>query len=295
MLHPFREASCRRIPSQDDPAPGGTPARDLLILLAGIRDWLETDPAVHRSQEGQTVYIFYRNAAFLIDDFWDAFGVLLADIQQSWTIAAYGTAQNQETVRLAAEREAGAVRLVEQSISGHSTDVLETLCLQVDCPDGHTAEALARLLAALRWNVGVAAVPWEDAEFLRRQGLFLWPDSRGMFCYAGIDPAVTAGDCLLALDFSQKVSLWAAFLKEGWEPTEWEWLAEEIANGRLVSRMEWELALREALHQLHFTLVNQERSFELFDGDGRRLYVGADCHRVAERALLKILFPLHFP
>ena len=110
----------------------------------------------------------------------------------------------------------------------------------------------------------------------------------------GLDPVVAPGGCLLSLDFSQKVSLWPAFLKEGFEPTEFEWLADEIEDGTLGERMEWELALREAMDQLHFTLINQEKSFELFDGAGRRLYFGADCRRVAEHVLIKILFPLNY-
>lgn len=94
--------------------------------------------------------------------------------------------------------------------------------------------------------------------------------------------------------FKNKLTLWKVFLKEKLEPAEFEWLSEEIAEGTISNRMEWELALREAMNQLQFRVVNQENSFELFDDAGKRLYFGADCHSAAERALLKILFPLNF-
>ena len=75
---------------------------------------------------------------------------------------------------------------------------------------------------------------------------------------------------------------------------EFVWLAEEISEDTVSNRMEWELALREAMKQLKFRIINQENSFELFDDAGKRLYFGSDCRSAAERALMKILFPLNF-
>ena len=37
-----------------------------------------------------------------------------------------------------------------------------------------------------------------------------------------------------------------------------------------------------------------EKSFELFDGKGNKLYYGADCRSAAERSLVKLLFPLNY-
>lgn len=109
---------------------------------------------------------------------------------------------------------------------------------------------------------------WKDADFLREHKLILAPESRSFFCYAGIEPAGSARDRLLSLDFSQKIALWIAFLQDGFEPEEFEWLAQEIEDGTIANRMEWELALREAMDQLHFRLVNKEKTFQLYDGAG---------------------------
>ena len=48
------------------------------------------------------------------------------------------------------------------------------------------------------------------------------------------------------------------------------------------------------MDQLHFRIINQEKSFEVFSGTGGRLYFGADDHRAAAWVLLKILFPLNY-
>ena len=135
---------------------------------------------------------------------------------------------------------------------------------------------------------------WKDGDFLQEQGLVLDLICRGLFCYAGIDTEITASDCLLSLNFVQKISLWTAFLKEGFEPVEFEWMADEISEDSISDRLEWKLSLRETMDQLHFHVVNQENSFALFDGMGKRLYFGADCRQSAERALIKILFPLNY-
>ena len=48
------------------------------------------------------------------------------------------------------------------------------------------------------------------------------------------------------------------------------------------------------MDQLGFRTLNREKSFELFDGKGNKLYYGADCRSAAERSLVKLLFPLNY-
>ena len=293
LLHPYQEASRIQLPLSQTAAES-TPGQELLSLLCGSNHWLETFPCIQRSQQGKTLYIIYREAAFLIEELWDQFGLLMADIDRIWPICVFGTAQNQETVRLSAAQTESSIQFVQQSISGQSTDSLNSLCLQLDCADRETADLLSRLLETMNWTTSVAAMSWKDADFLRSQGLILDPESRGLFCYAGIDHDAAYNDCLRSLDFSRQVSLWTIFLKEGLEPLEFEWLAHEISEDILMNRMEWELSLRETMDQLHFRIINQEKSFEVFSGTGRRLYFGADDHRAAAWVLLKILFPLNY-
>ncbi len=293
MLHPYRTASKIQV-SLVESVEESSPALGLLSVLCGIDGWLGRAPSVQSSAQGKSIYILYRDAAFLVEDFFEAFGPEMAFIGETWPVCAYGTARNQETVRLWAEREGNSCRFVQESISGSSADVLQTLCLQVDCPEKEEAEQLASFLKAVSFKPAVAAVEWKSAEFLRRQNLLLPVSSGTFFCYGGGDPASPPGECLSALDFSQKVSLWNAFLGEGLEPVEFEWLAEEIAQGSIENRMEWELALRDSMDQLGCRIVNGKNAFQIYDGAGNRLYFGADGRHAAELALIKILFPLNY-
>ena len=298
MLHHYQTVSKRQIPcvGQIEAQP---PELELLTFLYNIYIWLEAAPAVYSSAEGKTVYILYDHNAFLIDDFLDSFSLSLAVINHSWPICAFGTASNQETVRLSAELlpsqtdHSPNIEIVQQSISGQETDSLQTLCLQIECTDHETADKVYRFFTCMNWQTSIAVLDWSAADFPWRQ-MLIDPGARSFFCYISVNLRVTPDDCLRSLSFPQKLVLWKTFLKDKLEPAEFEWLAEEISKGTVSNRMEWELALREAMKQLQFRIINQENSFALFDGAGRRLYFGADCRSAAERALLKILFPLNF-
>ena len=108
------------------------------------------------------MYILYEDTAFLIDDFLESFSPSLAVISHSWPICAFGTASNQETVRLSAEllpaetKQNPTIEVVQQSISGQETDSLQTLCLQIDCTDHETAVKVYRLLTCMNWRTNIA-------------------------------------------------------------------------------------------------------------------------------------------
>lgn len=65
------------------------------------------------------------------------------------------------------------------------------------------------------------------------------------------------GEKFASLNFTQKISLWMSFLRDCYDPIEFEWLSDEIVDDSLHNRMKWELALQEALDQLHFRVVNE--------------------------------------
>ena len=57
--------------------------------------------------------------------------------------------------------------------------------------------------------------------------------------------------------------------------------------------MEWEISLLKTIENLKFTLVVKENLFSLFDSEGRKLYFSVEHNNSAEKALMKILFPLN--
>lgn len=236
MLHFYQEANRTSFTAPID-AKQHVPVQQLLSLLCGVSGWLGELPCVQGSVQGTNLYILFRNRAFLVGDFWESFGLTMATIHQTWPVSVFGTAENQETVQLLAEKEEKKIQFVQRSISRKSADVLETLCFQVDCTERETAQRLLHFLMAINWQERAVAISWQDTEFLREQGVEVDLHARGLFYYVGIDGETTRNDCLHALDFEQKIALWSAFLKDGFEPAEFEWMADEIAEGALLNRM----------------------------------------------------------
>ena len=292
ILHPYKEACTTQIllKSEEEQV---KPARDLLALLYGVSNWLGISPAIYHSPKATAVYVLYRNAALVLSEFWDCFAYTMAQINRSWLICAFGTTEDQDSVRLSSELDNNILRLSQQTVSGESTEVVRTLCFQTDCSDSDTADRLMDCLERMNWQTGIAAISWQRQVFAREQMLMLMPDARSYFCYVGTAKGITAGDLLDSLNFSQKAQLWTAFLREGFNPAEFEWLADAISGGSLDNRMEWELALREAMDQLKFRIINQDKDFEIYNGAGQRCYFGADIRHPAEWVFLKILFPLN--
>ena len=275
------------------PNPESAPGRDLFSLLLDVSDWLGAAPNICSSLQGKAMYAIYPSAVFPPEDFFDYFGQSIASIGKTWPVCGFGMADNQETVCLSAKENGDKIQLMQQNISGKSADVLTTLCLRIDVASREISERLSRLFLGINWRTGITALNWEEGPFLEEQGLALAAESRGMFCYGGLDPQAPERDCLFSLRFPQKTALWQAFLRDGFQPIEFEWLADEIEENTLLDRIEWELALEEVMDQMKFRLVSGEKTFSLFDGGGNKLYFGADCHSAAQRALVKLLFPLN--
>ena len=295
LLRPYQEASKTviQVKRADETI---SPGQELLAILCDFNEWLgitDTQACICESTDETALYIFYRDVAFDIADFWDLFALRMAKINQIWGLCVFGTTDRQDSIRLFADLVGSSLELGQQTISGNRSEVVWTPCFQVLCNDKETAEGLMELLETLNWSLGVAAMRWEKTNFVKQQDLVLLPQSRTYFCYAGLQKYLDSKDLLESLSFNQKIDLWKSFLRDGIETTEFEWLQHSIGQDCLNNRMEWELSLHESMKQLGFHMTNQNHQFELYDQAGERRYFGANSQRPAEWAFIKILFPIN--
>lgn len=155
-------------------------------------------------------------------------------------------------------------------------------------------EFLYALCRGLDWQSGVLAADWGLRGLLEAEQIPpLYPDS--CYCYGDVSGAPSGEKCLEALDFARRKGLWLEFLDRGFDFAEFAWLYDGIARRALRSRTQWELALYAALRQLRYTLKISGSAFALYDGNGARRYFGFNSDQNAQRALLKLLFPLNLP
>ncbi len=114
MLHPYREAAKTQISLPAFPLQEA-PGRTFFSMLCDINHWLAESPCVYGSAHGTSLYILYKNVAYLIDDFWEAFSLPMAAVGHTWPVCVFGTAQNQETVQLSAEAVEKQIQLIQRS------------------------------------------------------------------------------------------------------------------------------------------------------------------------------------
>ena len=292
-MHSFLKAK-----QMDIPSPNGEEkpsARELFEFLYQVSQWIQTIPLAYRhgEKESSTVYVWFDDVAFAEDDFWQVFGQYLVLLRTRWKIDIFGTAGiSQETIWLTLQEENNHVYALQKTLSGDPVDTIESLCLRIQCLSFEQAEILYTLVAATDWKNGTVALDWKYGSFMLEENLAM-PTQNSCLCYGSVFEDVNPEDALRVLTFQQKIFLWIGFLKDGFDYTEFEWLYRSISKDVVPNRIEWELSLHMAMQNSKYTIQVSPNDFELYDGHGCRRYFSFNSTSYAERAFLKILFPLN--
>ena len=292
-MHSFLKAKQKEIPSpngEEKPS-----ARGLFEFLYEISEWIQAIPSAyrHENEETSTIYVWFNDIAVAEDDFWQVFGEYLVLLRARWKIDIFGTAgMSQETVWLALQEENSHIYAGQKTLSGHPADTIESLCLRIQCLSSEQSKILYALVGATNWKNGTVALDWKYSSFLLEENL-AQPTQNSCFCYGGVFEEMDLEDTLQTLTFQQKIILWTGFLKNGLDYAEFEWLYNAISKNVVSNRVEWELSLHTAMQNLKYTVQVSPNDFEMHDGHGCRRYFSFNSTSYAERAFLKILFPLN--
>ena len=292
-MHSFLNAKQVEISS-----PNGEEKTTALVLFGFLylmSQWIQTVPFAYRHGDEETgaFYVWFDDVIFSEDDFWQEFGKYLVLLRPRWKIDIFGTAEkSQETVRLTLHEESGHIYAVQKTLSGRPADTIQSLCLRIQCLSSEQAETLYTLVAATDWKNGTVVSDWKYGSFLSEEHISM-PTQNSCFCYGSIFEDMSLAEALQSLTFQQKIILWTGFLKNGFDYEEFEWLYNIISNDIVLNRIEWELSLNAAMQNLKYGIKVSPNNFELHDGNGDRRCFSFNSTSYAERAFLKILFPLN--
>ncbi|MFR8001691.1 MAG: hypothetical protein ACLU62_02090 [Hydrogeniiclostridium sp.] len=292
-MHSFLTAKQMDIPSPDYEE--NISFRDLFEFLYQISEWIQKIPLAYRhgDVEANTVYVWFDDIAFAEEDFWQMFGMYLVLLRTRWKIDIFGTEDSsRETVWLTLEEANHHIYGVQKTLSGRPVDTIQSLCLRIQCLSSEQSEILYVLAAATNWKSGAVALDWKYGSFLLEENLAM-PAQNSCFCYGSVFEEMKPEDMLQVLTFQQKIILWTGFLKNGFDYAEFEWLYNTISKDAVSNRTEWELSLHTAMQNLKYTIQVSPNDFELYDGHGDRRYFSFNSTSYAERAFLKILFPIN--
>lgn len=209
-------------------------------------------------------------------------------------ISVFGTELfTQEAVELSLEEQNGKICAVQKTVSGQYADSINYLCLRIRCFAADEAKKLHIICQAMDWQRGILVVGWNMSNIFKEEHITVL-EQNSFFCYGDISEEPEERKKYLdALSFRQKEKLWSDFLKTGFDYAEFEWLYGRIADRTLDNRTEWELALYAALKKRNYTLELSGSKFELYDGDKNRCYFNFNSSQNAQKALLKMLFPIN--
>ena len=292
MLFPYQIIVGKPIPwEREGSGQGAGPL--VLLLIRSLRDWLNTEPEPRQVNGESGLDVGFQDVTVPVSECAELFGGLMAAIQQTWPVSLYGIADTGELMCLELLEQENALFLSQKSISGQPGDFLHDICLRVQLPDEDTAAGMAAGLQAMKPGCPAAALSWEYAELIRAYGLGR-ADPVNAFCYVCYEEDATERELLHSLTFEQKRALWLAFLQDGSQALEFEWLSDELSGDRRPAGwLEWTLALHQVLRELGYELQISDHHFQLLDGGGQRVYYSVDHSGAPEKVLMKILFPLN--
>ena len=87
------------------------------------------------------------------------------------------------------------------------------------------------------------------------------------------------------------MGLWTVFLTEGTTTGEFEYLYDQLSQGRALKMAYWELALRLTLSQLNIKIDYTDNTFKIENQEGKCMRLDFASSSAAEKLFLKILFP----
>lgn len=179
-----------------------------------------------------------------------------------------------------------------RSLSGRPVDRMYGLGIHLNVPGEQSMAYLADVIAAMPSDGPlIGAVTKKHERFLRSGGLLV-PVEGAFFAYFSWEPEADWGQLLYTLTAEHKLLLWEAFLEDGVQPKEFDWLWEIYYTEKAGYLLEWELALRMVLEKLRFHVEQGERSYRLIDGSGRERRFDFIQGGPAEKVFLKLLFPV---
>lgn len=287
MLYPFhliREEPLNYAP----PLPKRVPQVCFLEAASIINDLFHCAPKLLTLEEGRKITLLYRNVAYLAQDIGDCVGACAAAAQ----IRLFGTSEGRETVEIRFHTDGSNVIMALSSVSGQDFDHLQGLGIQMECQSQEDAQRLSRLVSALPNDPPFCiCVDGEDQAAVDAWGLLL-PTPGSLYGYLA-EELIPEKDLLLTLSFQQKAALWRNFIADHQQPAEFIWLWSVYYDTKEpLFLLEWELALRLVLEELHFQVEHRDNFFRLLDGAGTERRFDFARGGPAEKVFLKLLFPL---
>ncbi|EHR35647.1 hypothetical protein [Helcococcus kunzii] len=266
-----------------------------LEFLFDISKWTKCVPLIYTGikSEDKIFYVLFREIVFFEYEFWDEFNLALAELHDKYKIDIFGTElYNQETVHLFLDKKDDNFFVVQKNVSGKYVDTIYTLCLRIELESSEHENKLFQLSQKIDWENGLILINRKLRNEINDFTITSFYNN-SYFLYSYLYAKPTEEEYFNLINFENKIELWRAFLKTEYDYEEFKWLFNRIIDRKLENRIEWELALYNALDKEGYSLNLLESRFELYNNKGERCYFNMNSNSYAQKAFLKLLFPLN--
>lgn len=289
--------SCQLVAEERIPIPAEagdrSPLTCFLELVGALNSLFSGTPKLLSPPGGTAATVLYRNVVYLPRDIIDSVGRLAAQVSREFPISFIGTTDARETAEMTVRPQDGKTALLQlRSLSGRPVGQMYGLGVHLKLPGEQPLAYLADVIAALPSDGPLTGAVSKKHERALRSGGLLVPVEGTFFAYFSWEPEADRGQLLYALSAEHKLLLWEAFLEDGVQPREFDWLWEIYYTEKASYLLEWDLALRMVLEKLRFHVERGERSYRLIDASGQERRFDFIRGGPAEKVFLKLLFPV---
>ena len=278
------------IPAEAGPR---SPFTWFLEIVGILNDLFEERPRLLGLPGEACITMLYRDVVYLPRDIIDSVGRLAAQVSRELPISFVGTTDARETAEITERPQDGKTALLQLwSLSGRPVGQMYGLGVHLNLPGEQSLAYLSDMIAAMPPDGPLIGAVSQKYERFLRDGRLLVPVEGTFFAYFSWEPEADWRQLLYTLEAEHKLLLWEAFLEDGVQPKEFDWLWEIYYTEKAGYLLEWELALRMVLEKLCFHVERGERSYQLIDGSGQARRFDFIQGGPAEKVFLKLLFPV---
>lgn len=268
-----------------------SPLKMAILLVYEISHTLRIKPQVYSLQDERTLWVLFPEGCIECDELIEEYGMIMALISKHYPLTLYGMIDELEEGEVEVRMEHGEVLCKKRSFTGKGFNMLTSVYMTLKFNSLIELSFMDEGLRQIDFNKKCIALcsKWRVAPFAAK--IFI-PNLLTYYAYIETGEIDNLESNLLeALTVKQIMGLWTVFLTEGTTTGEFEYLYDQLSQGRALKMAYWELALRLTLSQLNIKIDYTDNTFKIENQEGKCMRLDFASSSAAEKLFLKILFP----
>lgn len=267
------------------------PLKMVILLIYEISSVLGIKPQVYSLKDERTLWMLFPESCIECDVFFEEYSSILASISKHYLLTVQGMIDELEEGEIETRFDPEGIRCSKGNFTGQDFNILTSIYMTLQFKQIEELVFMEEVLRQIDSSKKCIAIEsrWQDEAFAKELTML---DLLTHYSYIAMGELEEIdSNFLAALTVEQMTQLWSLFLREGITSIEFEYLYDQLSQGKTYHMVYWELALKLALTKLNIKVNYNENDFKVEDSKGQRMRFDFSSSSAAERLFLKILFP----